>query len=245
MNKHPRLVKYLQFSLAIGDTNDPTLNSLTEDELELVLEKCATQMDLSYPFIPNEEESILICLAKKEIYWRMATVSAPLYQLDLEGLKVSKQVRFDHYIALIKQVDDEYKALINDPKRVSVTQGDIMIRKPYTFSKYITNYNIPTINMQVDKATSSTLEISILYNDLIGKDFSEANVYIHTQPIWDKYESVLNKDAVKKLTLKTFKTPYFRLKDLDSNTKYYVLLEVVLLNGNVKTYTEIEGDTSV
>lgn len=238
----PELVKYLRFTLSIDTTSDPVLKKVTDAELEEVLKRKAQHLKYDYDNIPKDEEQLVICLARKEIYWKMATNSAPLYRLDIEGLEVAKEVRFDHYMALVQETDVEYYKLINDPSRLTVEQGEILVRKQYAMDKYLLNYKMPKITLHVDKATQSTLDISIEYKNLILHDFREAKLYVCTEPIWDKYDEVINPKAKEVCVFKTPKKPYCRVKDLEVGTKYYLALEVVLIR-NIKVYVEIEGGT--
>lgn len=243
MIRRQDLVDSLKFSLAIGDTNDPILNSISEEHLETLLIQKSRQIGIPYPVVPSEDEGVLMCLVKKEVYWKMATNSAPLYPLNLEGLQVKKDVRFDHYMKLIEYVEKEYTSIINDPKRTSIIQGEILINKPYTRARYDKYYNVPTIFLEVDKQTDTSIYFSINYNDLQVGDFHKANVYIHTEEIWNKYEDKFNDDAKKVMTLEHIRKKFFKVSDLVPSTKYHVLLEVKLLRGQT-VFVEVEVSTS-
>lgn len=243
MIKRQDLIDSLIFSLAIGNTNDPILNSITGEQLETLLIQKSKQLGLPYPVIPSDEEGLLLCLVKKEVYWKMATNSAPLYPLNLEGLQVKKDVRFDHYMKLIEKVESEYTFIINDPKRTSVIQGDILINKPYTRTKYYKYRTLPIVFLEVDKITSNALYFSIDYNDLRLGDFHKSKVYVHTEPIWDKYDEMINDQAKVVHILENPRKRHFKVGDLEPSTSYYVLLEVELVHGE-KIYVEMEGITS-
>lgn len=236
------LVKYLYNILAIGKTNDSVLNAITEEELETILIKCSTTLGHVYPNIPIEDEPLVICLAKKEVYWKMATATAPLYSLNIDGLSVAKSVRFDHYLSLIKEVENEYNSLSQDYNRVKITVSDIIVDKPYTFNTRRANYVLPTTILKVDKAATTTLDVSMTYNNLKIKDYQETVIYLSEEPIWDKYDEVISPLATKTLVMRDPRKTYFRLKDLKPNTHYYILAQVKLFNG-LMSYTEIEGDT--
>ena len=236
------LTGYLFNILAIGQTYDSVLNAITEEELEVILKMKCSLLGHQYPIIPTEDVPLLICLARKEVYWKMATASAPLYKLNLEDLSVDKNVRFDHYLKLIQQVDKEYEQLLKDPNRVKISVGDIIIDKPYTYAKRMENYVAPTTIINIDGATTNSFEIALQYMNLKARDYKETIVYVCTEPIWDKYEETINPLAKQGLVIKNSTKSFFRLRDLEPNTHYYILVEVILHNG-VKTYTEIEGDT--
>lgn len=236
------LVKYLYNILAIGKTNDSVLNAITEEELETILIKCSTTLGHTYPNIPREDEPLVICLARKEVYWKMATATAPLYALNLDGLSVAKNVRFDHYLALIREVENEYQSLIKDHNRVKIMVSDVTVDKPYTYNTRRANYVLPTALLQIDKATTTSMDLAITYNNLKVKDYQETVIYFGEEPVWDKYDEVISPLATKQVVMRDPRKSYFRIKDLKPNTHYYILAQIKLLNGLV-SYIEIEGDT--
>ena len=242
MIQRPDLTKYLKNILAIGQTNDSVLNAITEEDLEDYLIRVSMTMGYTYPRIPKEDEPIILCLARKEVYWKMATASAPLYALNLEGLKVDKDVRFDHYLKLIQEVQEEYNALIQDHNRVKVNVGEVIIDKPYTHKTRMANYKLPTILVNIDKAANHSMDISLAYEDLKATDYKQTDIYICKEPIWDVYEEIINPLATKVFTVENSRKCHFRIKDLEPNTHYYLMVQVKL-NNELISYTEIEGDT--
>lgn len=243
MTQRPDLTKYLFSVLAIGQTNDSVLNAITEEDLEEYLIKVSSTLSINYPKVPKEDEAIIVCLAKKEVYWKMATASAPLYALNLEGLKVDKDVRFDHYLKLIQQVEVEYNQLINDPNRVKVSVGEVIIDKPYTYKTRTLNYQLPTITPTIDKVAANSMDISLSYEGLQVRDYKKTVIYICKEPVWDKYEEIINPLATKVMTIENPRKCHFRIKDLEPNTHYYLMVQV-LLNNELIAYEEIEGDTN-
>lgn len=237
--QNEQLVRYFKFQLTIEGTTDPVLSKLTDEELETVLiQKCKT-MKLDYPNVPDSEEDLLLCQARKEIYWKMATLSAPLYRLNLDGLSVAKEVRFDHYMKLISEVEKEYLTILNDPRRVLVQNGEVLVEKYYNKRKYYNNYVIPNIKLNIDKVNKSQSDFSINYNNLIHGHFGSTDIYVCDEPVLDKY----NDDAINpKATLVKRTTDihdiYFRVTK-ESTTNYYVLLETTLRNG-LKAFSEVE-----
>ena len=243
MIQRPDLTKYLFSILAIGQTNDSVLNAITEEDLEEYLTRVSTSLGMTYPNVPKEDEAIILCLAKKEVYWKMATASAPLYALNLEGLKVDKDVRFDHYLKLIQEVEKEYYTLTNDPNRVKISVGEVIIDKPYTYKTRTLNYQLPTITPNIDKVAANSMDISLSYEGLKVRDYKKTVVYICQEPIWDKYEEIINPLATKVITLESPRKCHFRIKDLEPNTHYYLMVQVHL-NNELIAYSEIEGDTN-
>lgn len=234
------LVSQLTFVLGVGDTNDSVLNALTSDQLEDILRLKSAQLDISYPNVPREYEQVLICLAKKEVYWKMAIVSAPLYPLDLDGLKVSKNIRFDHYMTLVQEATKEYTTIMNDPNRITVKYGDLLVDKYYNKRKQYINYDLPTVYLNVDNIGENTIDLSFSYGNLIVSDFVRANIYIGDKPLYDKYEDIIIKEAKKVATITDVRKQYIRIHEVDTLKPIYLLLEVQLKNGLV-AYTEAKG----
>lgn len=103
-----KLVKYLRNILAVDTSSDPVLKATTDEELLSILETSLNSFGLELSELEGEDIPLLICSARREMYWKLATNSAPFYPINMEGLSLSKNVRFDHYMSLIIQMDKEY-----------------------------------------------------------------------------------------------------------------------------------------
>lgn len=236
------LVDRLKFHLSIGDVTDPILSKLTDEELDGVIKIKALSMKLTYPhFDPDNDEEVL-CLARKEIYWKMALVSAPLYEMSMGDLRVSKQVRFEHYMELIEKVEQEYYLLKNDPKRNKITVGEAYVNKYYSRRQNINNYNLPDIHLNIDEVTQVGVNCSIAYSNLIPKDFVMISIYTSQEAVIDKYSDV-EADFTKAkhvLEIRDIHKKCFRVKE----PMKYITVVLRLING-LQVYAEVEVKPNV
>ena len=239
--KREDLVKYIQFYLSQENNSDPVVKSITPEDINTVLKRQCTSLNLDYEDLPPTSEGILICLTRKELYWKLATASAPMYELNMDGLKVSKQTRFDHYLKLIQQVEQEYINLINDPNRTLVTTGEAIIQKPYTMDNYVKSYKIPRIDLEVDNINPDNIELSFDFGHVDPKDYLGTELYIHTSPIVDKYDNNrVAKEAKLVLSSNNIRQVCHRVKGITPQSQTYYVMLLVKLRHGFKTYCEKE-----
>lgn len=247
-----QLIAYLRQSCIVQDPevtpNDPAFLSLTDEELELVL-NVALSKESPFDSIENiMPESIypVILLAKKELYYQLATKSAPLYKMSLgEDGGLSKEQRFEHYLALIQEVEAEYKHYKETGTVVNV--GEILLSSRYYTRR---NYNLatpPTCNLIVDLVTDTYVELSWSVRNI--NRFYSYVLYISENPIVDLYNpnSPIKGRAKKVIELRDIHFTKYRIENLKPFTKYYVCLVVQEANGlkgfsEVSFTTQFEGD---
>lgn len=232
------LVKRLQFHLSVGHITDPVLSSITEEELEDLLKGKAKFLGLSYPNFDEDQEEGLMLLVRREIYWKMALVSAPLYEMQMGDLRVSKQVRFEHYMVLVNKVDSEYKDLtLSNPYRIKINVGETTVNKPYTIRKNYNNYIPPIVELVIDKCTVQGINCSVAYSKLNPKDFVRLSVYTSEESLLDEYaEETFNlKEAIHCLDIRDVHKTLFRV-----NKKCKMITVALELTNGMKVYTECE-----
>lgn len=236
------LISYIKFSLAIGVGNvtDPSLEEITDEELLASLTQQCYKLGVNPKDISEEHVAELTCLVRKDVYWRMATLNAPLYELQMDGLRVSKHTRFDHYLKLIQEVDKEYLSIKNDPSRVKIQVGEVFIDRYYNKRKQFNSYQIPEVEIMVDTVLDNGYNISIDISKVKPADYIQTQVYFSNEKILDEYED--NKISERaRLVFNTFNyhSHLLRVKYEDVNRVNYLLLVVKLKNG-LKAFHELE-----
>ncbi len=111
-----QIIQYLRSSMMISDPNigeDSAYLSLTDEELLLYLN---VTLGRYYPqvrsadSIPNNLIYPVTLLTKKDLFYTLATSTAPLFDLGADNNNYLKRSqRFDHYLKLIAQVEEEYQ----------------------------------------------------------------------------------------------------------------------------------------
>lgn len=109
------LVSYLRVAVEVQaedtDVSDTGYLAMSDAQLEEFIKVAATNSFSKYPLDKIPEDAIypIILLAQRGLYFKLATIAAPLYNLQADGASLSRTQIFEHYMALIKQIDSEYQ----------------------------------------------------------------------------------------------------------------------------------------
>lgn len=222
-----KLVKYLRSSLAL---NYPEIvrddaYKFTNEELADVLEMMIPVQNPSYTkeTFPKEEEYFLILLAKKEIYYRLATAMAPLYPLSAEGAELRKDYRFEHYMSLIRRVEIEYAQMWEKFENSQPLEvGDLFIERNHFSNRNYENAVRPTVELKVHTVRSNSVDISWTKFDVPRGKFLEYNIYVSKSPIYDEFIESIDKGAKKIARILDIHRTKYRIDSLEPNTEYYI-----------------------
>lgn len=244
-----QLIDYMRLSCKVQDPEvtpiDPLFLSLSDSDIESVLEVGLAQEypEGSLDSLPTEYLYPVILVSKKELYYQLAVNSAPLYPLDLGrdgGLK--KNIRFDHYMALINMVELELKTYRSTGNGSMPKLGNLMIE-----GRYYTNrdYNLsekPSVTLTADSVGTTTVELSWVINKI--NKFYNSILYKYTSAIVDLYdlENPINENAEKVYTFTDIHETMYRVTGLTPSTTYYFALAIQERNG-LKGYSEITFTT--
>jgi len=245
-----QVIAYLRQNCIVQDPSgtvaiDPVFLSLTNEELEAVILVALSKESPhdSIDNIPAEKLYPVILVAKKELYYQLASASAPLYPINLGddgGLK--KNVRFEHYISLITEVNKEYDTFRNTG--IPISSGQILLPSRY-YSKR--NYDLAT-------PPSGVLVADTVRDKSVDLSWSARNVdrfysyilYRSTESIVDLYNQndPIKSGAVKVIEIFDIHKTLCRIESLTPSTLYYVALVVQEKNG-LKGFSEISFSTQL
>lgn len=241
------IVKYLRQSLVLKDAEveyDEAFK-FTDEDLWNIVQLVTPNHNPSYTVenCPENEKYFIILLARREVYHRLATASAPFYPLQAEGAELRKDYRFNHYMRLIREVEIEYSRLWShfDSSR-SLEVGDVILQSKHFTTR---NYNLaskPTVELSIDVVRESSIDISWSKFNVPSGMFDSYEIYLSNEPIYDEYEDVISKQAKKVANVKDIHRTKFRLKYLTPDTLYYVAVVSKDLNG-LKGISEEEIST--
>ncbi|MBO8161149.1 MAG: fibronectin type III domain-containing protein [Thermosipho sp. (in: Bacteria)] len=232
----PDLVNYLRKSLVLQDPQvetDPAY-VFTDEDLEEIISSKIKERNPSYTLttLPEEEEFLVILLSKKEVYWRLATSSAPFYPISAEGASLQKDVRFDHYLALIREIEAEYARVLSEGKHIKIDIGEVLLDSRYFSSRNLKFAEVPKVNLKVDNVYSDKVELSWEIEKLKRSRFHSFILYIDNNIIIDKYKyNEVSETATKVEQIYDIHRDCYRIENLQPNTQYYIALEVRELNG--------------
>ena len=93
----------------------------------------------------------------RDVYWKLALASAPMYEISVDGLKVSKQTRFEHYFSLIQQLNSQIGDLLEDNPSLgfaSVKVETSVIQKDYV------NANLRNLGLRPKHGEDAVVELT-------------------------------------------------------------------------------------
>lgn len=219
------------------DTETDSAYVFTDDQLWDILQLQAPMHNVRYTAdsIPDAELYFMILLSKKEIFYMLAASTAPFYPLSAEGAELQKNVRFDHYMALIKAIEESYKTAKDELTSLGeVKSYDVMLPGRHYYS--LRDYNQvdrPEITLTVGKTTETSVELDwTKWDTTRGQLFHSYRLYISTAPIIDPYREypLLPEQVAHFITYDIHRLKY-RIEGLQPGTSYYVTAAVYDRNG--------------
>ena len=257
-----QLIQFLRSSVNVSDPNnseatDSAYPSMTDEDILLYLNVVLSRDFAGYPSlesIPAYSVYPVILLAKKELYYALAVKAANEYDLGADNNNYLKRSqRFDHYMKLAQQADDEYQDWISNGGSATADDGsgagpntltsfDVLLSNRYYTKRYYEKGVVPAPVLYVDNVTETTVEFH--WNNRCRK-FAWCNVYCSTQPIVDEYKNSQSKIVDKSTLVQHLidaRQVSLRVEGLSPDTTYYLAVELVDQSGLVG-YTEVVFDT--
>lgn len=223
------LIKFLRGSLSIstvtesGDTLfDSEYLKMTDSDIETYL-RIGMSRVVGHSDLDQLKESKVypvILVAKKELYYALAVNSAPLYNLSADGGgSLSKDQRFQHYLALISQVEEEYSNYVSN-------SGEITTSEVYITSRNGSRRNLevappPSVILHIDSISKSTVELS-----WESENACSIELFLSGKPIVDLYSPTLMTEDLTPVfsTEKSF-VQRCRISKLEEGHKYYAAIK--------------------
>lgn len=251
-----QLIKYLRLNVNIQTPDvqqDSAYLSMSDEDILLYLNVVLTRDFSDVPsleYLPSKDVYPLILLAKKELYYALAVVSAPNFDLGADNNNyLKREQRFQHYMDLIGQVDKEYQdylenggGLSEDGAGNTLSSFDVFLSNRYYTKRYYEKGAIPAPVLYVDEVTHNSVAFHWTNKT---RRFAWCNVYLSTEPIVDNYK-VGNSKIVDKSTLVQHfinaRQVSLRLEGLEPSTKYYIAIELVDMSSLVG-YAQVEFTT--
>ena len=226
------LVRYLRLNVNIqnADVTDTAYLSMKDEDIELYLSVVLTR-DFPYvpslDLIPQEDIYPVVLLAKKELYFTLASMDAPLIDLTADNNnQIKRSQRFEHYMKLIAAVDEEYNQYNEDGgagTRNTLTSYDVLISDRYATRRNYEKGFVPTLSLRVAGVTDTSIELS--WSVQLSR-FEKYEVYISEEQIYDEYsinEPVSNKAKLVAKLLNVHQNKC-RIEGLLPNTVYHIMV---------------------
>lgn len=215
------VISYMRMNMNVQPVGATAPLSLSDEQLVLYLSIVATK-DFPKLLIGDEIENKyvypLVLLAKRELYFNLATTSAPKdYNLEADGASLSKNQIWEHYMKLVQEVDKQYSQYLKEGgvggMGNTLTSADVVIGSRNNTNR---NYRLstpPEINTSIQ-----------VYTDKVDIDIKDntfhTSIYIDKNPLYDEYIGVL----IEKPSLKEGMFDKIRIEGLESKSLYYVLV---------------------
>ena len=247
------MVSYLRHNVSIQNVAgqaDPNYLNMTDEDLSLYIKAAISRVmpflsDMS--LIPPDFQYLIILYAKKELYYALATSTAPFVDLGADSAFLKLGTRYDHYLLLIREVNAEIKEAeesgIGGAGGNTLTSYNVLLAsKPYSRSSFLNSVR-PAVYPSKDSVTSTTASIS--WNVITPFDIISYRVYAATVSVYDPYVDPSSIEALVPLT--TIVDPRqrsCRLESLSPATTYYIVVGAQNIHG-VTGYAQIAITTAV
>lgn len=213
---------------------DPAYLSMTDEDLSQYIEIAAGANfpDISIKDdIPTENVYAITLLSKRELYFALAVKDAPLYDLGADSAYIKRSQRFDHYMTLIKQLDDEYQLYLDNggAGANTVSSSDVLLS-----NRWGTKYNyekgaIPALSLYVRNIKENSVDIE--WKAKLSR-FANYKVYISENEIVDMYVYPPISENLKPAAVLTdIHRTRCRIEGLNPDTTYFVAISVSEKNG--------------
>lgn len=228
------LIKYLRTNVNIdnADVTDTDYLAMSDEDISLYLSIVLTRdfpQVSSLDLIPQEDIYPVVLLAKKELYYTLASKEAPLIDLTADNNnQIKRSQRFSHYMTLIEAVDKEYNQYIEDGgagTRNTLTSYDVLISDRYATRRNYEKGLVPTLSLHISDVTDTTIELS--WSVRLSR-FKKYEVYISDEQIYDEYsihEPVSSK-AKLVATIRDVHHNRCRIEGLSPDTVYHIMVSV-------------------
>lgn len=225
-------INYLRASVRLQQPDieiDPAYK-FSDEDLWAILTVVTPSHNSNYTIdtLPDSDFHFVVLLAKKEIYYRLATSTAPFYPLSAEGASLQKNFRFNHYMELVQQVEKDYQ---NSIKLALENQfGEVQTYEQLAQGWHFThrNYNLAkrqTVELTVSNITSTSVNLDWTKFDVAIGLFDSYTIYVDTKPIVDEYAEIpLRQDVSAKFYTTDIHRTKYRLEGLKPDTDYYVCI---------------------
>ncbi len=248
-------IKYFSKSVRLDNPktmNDPAYQFSDEDLYAILEVSAPIHRGLTIDETPDSEFYMVLLLAKREVYYRLATTTAPFFKIEADDSRLEKNMRFDHYMKLVEAVTEEYNKLYEEKfdDDGTGTGGVITVYNSKLYGKpYMRRYqqlnDHQDVNLVISGITETTVNLDWnRYFTTHGADFKCYEIYVSEEMIFDEY-SLIEK-PIEHLPLYTITDPRktkVRVSDLSPGKTYHVLVRSCSLIGNdsfeQKTFTTL------
>ena len=221
-----------------AEIQDPAFLTMTDEDLTMFLK---LGMSKVYPSVedladlPPGSDYPVILVSKKELYLKLAVVSAPLYDLTADNNNhIKRSQRFSHYMALAENAQLEYEDWVEngggtvDPNTgiQGVTTYEVLRSKNHYSLRNYEHGLSPVVRVKIGEITTESVSFS--WSSFNNDHFGKYLVYVSENPIVDpfrdgsKAEDKILDGATLVLSTWDFRNNHKRVEGLKPETEYYI-----------------------
>ena len=222
-----------------AEVQDPAFLTMTDEDLTMFLK---LGMSKVYPSLedltdlPPGSDYPIILVSKKELYLKLAVVSAPLYDLTADNNnQIKRSQRFSHYMALAENAQLEYEDWVEngggatvDPNTgiQGVTTYEVLRSKNHYSLRNYEHGLSPVVRIKIGEITTESVSFS--WSSFNNDHFGKYLVYVSEKPIVDpfrdgsKAEYKILDGATLVLSTWDFRNNHKRVEGLKPETEYYI-----------------------
>lgn len=215
---------------------DPTFYQI-KSGLNLVIEQAVKVTGYTVSTLPSELEEYILLLAKKEIYFRLATLTAPEFSMETEFTKLLKGDRWNHYYKLLELTIKELKRLDDEGILSTISVGDVVITGRNGYYRNYRLANAFTGSLTITNITDSSAELT--WTKFDASDFAGYDILVGTSAIYDEFldQPITQENVQSWIKVTDVHRIKYRLTNLSANVLYYVVFKYLHLNGYVDYVT--------
>ena len=238
MGTYNIMISTIMTGLSQDNVDDPVLQSISEEEIGVMLDEMLQSNGITPTNIPNSKMLWIRMKVMEQVYWKLALASAPLYDVTIDGVAVKRKDRFEHYLKLIEAIGKAIASMeADDPTLGGATARtyETYTDKVYNHNAYITAQKIPVIEVILDDRGETFCNLSLDLREC-KNTFLKYDIYYGDTPIIDPYDNYsINKTAT--LLKQEFNIHNNKLRVPISEG--YVAC-VVTLKNSLKSYHELK-----
>lgn len=175
--------------------------------------------------VPENESYFVLLKAKQEIYYRLATSSAPFYPIEAEGASLRKDYRFEHYMSLVRRVEQEYATLWDKFQSGQDVQVVSVFIDSYHYKRRNYNQsNVPQVEIIQCLPDSEFINLEWSKFKVFAGLFWRYQVFIDTSQIYDEFEDTISQTATLVADVTNIHKTKIRIKDLKADSDYNILV---------------------
>ena len=211
-------------------SNDPTFAQVKSCANQII-SQVLTEKGYTASNLPYNMESYILLLARKEVYFRLATLTAPEFNMETEFSKLLKGDRWQHYYKLLELTLKEISRVEDESDFNTIVPGEVVISgRDGSYRNYRLAEEFSG-NVVISGVTYSS--VNLTWDKFFSREFGGYKIYISKQPLYDEFGEVEIDSSVieNSLIITDVHKTKVRISGLTANTLYYLVFIYQHSNG--------------